>query len=65
MNEEFNPQEVLDVVMCRLLDDELEREEISLILKVVLASEFLQERLLKFIKVNELINRSLENKKQH
>lgn len=59
-NHKLDTDEMLEVMLCMLLDNELQRKDIGYALKLILDDEKLQEKLLKFIEVNELLTKLFE-----
>tara|TARA_R110002020_G_C15974691_1_gene747867 strand:- start:253 stop:480 length:228 start_codon:yes stop_codon:yes gene_type:complete len=56
-NHELDTDEMLEVMLCMLLDNELQRKDIGYALKLILDDEKLQKKLLSFIEVNELLTK--------
>jgi len=60
-NHKLDTDEMLEVMLCMLLDNELQRKDIGFALKLILDDEKLQEKLLKFIEVNELLTKLFDD----
>jgi len=56
-NHKLDTDEMLEVMLCMLLDNELQRKDIGFALKLILDDEKLQKKLLSFIEVNELLTK--------
>ena len=56
-NHKLDTDEMLEVMLCMLLDNELQRKDIGYALKLILDDEKLQKKLLSFIEVNELLTK--------
>ena len=56
-NHKLDTDEMLEVMLCMLLDNELQRKDIGFALKLILDDEKLQKKLLSFIEVNEVLTK--------